>query len=378
MRDNEFSPVGLEFAPTAEEVSQPRAEFSVPGAEAQAPGGEFDQSAGQVRKEKKRGVSPLMLTAAAVTTAAVVLTGGSHTARYPTQPLSAEQGAYLEEVYQNLLDQNGERLAELSDDPMLEEIILEVMEPYAEMLNRRYGLDTMYNAENYFDIVYDPEEQVLCWVEDSEGARLDIYSNRCADEGVSGSGYVHTEFGVWPGHLFMDRNTDQEYWFSIGHDQEMQLKYWNMEAVKFDIVTAPNGERYGLVAEGRREYTGWHYFNDRPLPVKEITQGTGTYTWNGSEGYYETWLKDGTRIYYVRIDDVWQEAGAVEVRDGRVVMNDNLEVTQNDGYYWLTLRSDTVFIPEEYTSFAGSPFEEIVAGGNAESVEDFLNQRIYW
>lgn len=124
MMDHEFSSPRAEFSPPRQEFAPPRPEFTPPKGEQHAPGAEFAQSAA-VPEPKKRRVNPLMLTAAAVASSAIILTPVSVSVRPsgPSLQLDAAQRAYMSELSAALDTQDKDWLIELSHDPRTKELI---------------------------------------------------------------------------------------------------------------------------------------------------------------------------------------------------------------------------------------------------------------
>ncbi len=215
MRDNEFSAPGQEFSAPGREISRPGREWSAAPREIDRSGMEYGQKdVPAAAKKKRRRVQPAALTAAAVVTAALVLTPAhrpvypapgeiqpvypsaeistqpvSPTAEVSTQPfvplpeistlpdypvaeLSDTHRAFLDTVWTALESNDEDRAEELALDPLLREIVDDVVAPYAHQIEAEYGLDVArteyalngeivpYEVGGNFDVVYDG--QVLC------------------------------------------------------------------------------------------------------------------------------------------------------------------------------------------------------------------------
>lgn len=148
----EFFPTGREFSAASQEIQPPPPEITPAATEADRSGSEFHQSTGPDRKAEKkrrRGITPAMLTTAAVVTAAVIisplsapLTGNTgSTPVYPDLTLSARSAAYLDEVWDALPAGDPEQLLTLAGDERLRTLAVEEAAPYLETMERDYGLE---------------------------------------------------------------------------------------------------------------------------------------------------------------------------------------------------------------------------------------------
>lgn len=161
MRDNEFSNPGREYASSGREFSGPGREWASQPAETDRSGREYKQElipVKPVKKKRRRAFRPAALTAATLVTASIALGSVSlrppRGARYPTQELSAEHRAYLDTVWETMERSDLDALGELARDPALEDIVVNVVDPFLERVKREYnspdGLVTISNGHTAY------------------------------------------------------------------------------------------------------------------------------------------------------------------------------------------------------------------------------------
>ena len=151
MKDKEFSGGGREFSSPGQEFSNPGREWASQPPEADRSGREYRQESGPVKptKKKRRRLQPAMLTVAAVVTVAAVLTSAPAEPAYepPVWELSAEHRAYLDAVWENIEESDLDELERLARDPMLEDILVNAVDPIAEQFDLSVHRDICYNGE---------------------------------------------------------------------------------------------------------------------------------------------------------------------------------------------------------------------------------------
>ena len=386
---------GREMSPPREEFSCAGAEFASHGKEIVTGGGEFEQKTAPEERKRKRRISPLMMTAAAVATAAVVVSGVGQRGRdYPEWKLTAAQCAYLDEVWTELREQDGARLAELSAQPMVEEIYREVLLPYAEMLEREYGEDVIHGEEEgeyvSCSLSYNGES-ISC--EHGDGTKefwLHYERNAYREtDGTIAYDNTYVNFDMYDYESWGLNEPEKSYYFWSHYDNlEQRISDWEVEYEEGRIQTAPDGVRHWLTEWGSSErwYLSWHHTADgqMDLPVKHISEGEIIEEWvepeDGSDPYYERHLENGTVDCYVQVNGEWQHAGRIEVIDGVIQMNEQMKVEQNGEYYWITVTSEAALLPGYSPDEPYEPYTWNVAGGKAASAEEVLyhSDIYYW
>lgn len=144
MKDKEFSGGGREFSSPGREFSDPGREWASQTPELNRSGREYGQESVPAKPEKKRRrlFQPAALTAAALVAASIALGPVSPSpprTQYPVQQLSAEHRAYLDAVWENMEQADLDDLKELALDPTLEDIVVNVVDPFLERVRREYG-----------------------------------------------------------------------------------------------------------------------------------------------------------------------------------------------------------------------------------------------
>lgn len=145
MKDKEFSGGGREFSLPGQEFSNPGREWASQPEEMNRSGREYRQESAPAKPEQKRRrrvFRPAALTAATLVTASIVLGSFSLSpprAQYPVQQLSAEHRAYLDTVWENMEQADRDELKELAQDPTLEDIVVNVVDPFLERVREEYG-----------------------------------------------------------------------------------------------------------------------------------------------------------------------------------------------------------------------------------------------
>lgn len=145
MKDKEFSGGGREFNSPGQEFSNPGREWASQAPEINRSGREYNQKGAPAKPEKKkrrRVFQPAALTAATLVTASIALGSfslGPPRTQYPVQQLSAEHRAYLDAVWENMERSDLDELKELAQDPTLEDIVVNVVDPFLERVRREYG-----------------------------------------------------------------------------------------------------------------------------------------------------------------------------------------------------------------------------------------------
>ena len=332
MMDHEFSSPRAEFSPPRQEFAPPRPEFTPPKGEQHAPGAEFAQSPA-VPEPKKRRVNPLMLTAAAVASSAIILTPVSVRPSVPSLQLNADQRAYMSELSAALDAQDDEWLITLATDPRKEEL-----------------LSLLIAAEETYD---DHEETILFGYEETESDYIHLnasflydaaqgmaypYTSRPFNKDTTcfwlssivdgrnsyqGNTYSHTSFshitdGIsYTGSPYYVKKFSADFIYGEGYPY-----WWNIQDM---TLQWDKNAKYHIPIEGTSS-SFVRNDNGSDFPYSEINQltVTGTYAYDpeksednlpDSERYY---LENGTALWSSSRDGIQTDI-SFEVKNGQTI-----------------------------------------------------------
>jgi len=356
MKDQEFSRLREEFASTGREFSPPAREFTPPAQEYHKAGAEFSQSPAPVGK-KKKSVNPLMLTTAAVVTAAVVLGGVNAPVedKIPEWPLEAAHQEYLDECLSSLEAHDFDRLIELADDPRIHELLMDEFPAYKDLLDTKYGIDSWETHALYRNYGEDEAEY---WTNTRDSHFIYTGDSVCplASNDSYGStcdlSYTFASYNDFYTHINM---TDFQEWSSC----DEPYKGYSFTCEKY-----PNGSvswqfHDTLVQEVETEYGGdiktisgirIQYNNFSSGYTQEVLEGdfecVQVFVEDEScDPYLEPRLFNGTITYYHSDSLQTYEPIVIEVVDGYIQMNEYLSIEpiqmhEGGTGYMLTIRKD--------------------------------------
>ena len=333
MKDQEFSSPGREFAPPKPEFARPRAEFAPPGREHAPQGREFEQTSAPSARSKKRRISSLMLTAAAVTTAVVTVSGLGWDDD-PKFLLSMEQRAVMNTLTSSLKEMDIDRLIELTENPVLYELISETLTDFFREEAPDYpnhhiesyphangGTQTSIGTHFSYDGMYAG----LFSHEDLNYHHFD-YQTVCPS-GSDAPTNTHVRFSLdeLPDHH--DESPYQSYEFFLNRDETGVLGSWEYrDTIDRDLYVGTDltgTDHYQVVSTEGTEYYLSYYSSVLELTVKEgscLSVEGDPVTWEetGVEVFtnYETYLENGTVSTYRNNGDEWVLDNVVVVRDG--------------------------------------------------------------
>lgn len=330
MRDQEFSSPGREFAPPRAEFSRPRTEFAPPGREHTAQGREFEQTSASQAKAKKRRLSPLMLTAAAVTTAVVTISGFDND---PKLLLSMEERAALNDLTVALENMDIDRLAQLAEDPALYELVSETLIDFYKTEVPDAVNYSIYTAPTYSD-----GTQTSCSNHFSyDGTHAYVHHS----DRFNHMGFYYDMF--YPADSDVPETSsvsfDLESPYDIHRDDPYQFYSFHRYTNKDDGVVSWSYEDsicreifLGIASDGIRHYEGnvalegIRYDVSRSDSSFQMTVMEGSCLaiqedtpaeWENYEfAYYQNYLENGTVSTYYDYGDGWVLDNVVEIRDG--------------------------------------------------------------
>ncbi len=333
MREHEFSPAGQEFYAPADEFSRPGFEFCSPGKEFLHQGREFGQATAAAQKKRSRR-TPLQLVTAAVVSCVIVLSGVNETV-YPALQLSAGHKAYLDGIITAMDDRDTDTLLNLAADPMMHNLTIDVLNPYAEMLIDEYDarMDVLYH-DNQEGII--PEWYVACFPYVSLGYDGTVYrpKQKSADYlsiyyGKQDSNWTY----IWLAYEKEDGLIRFEETYGGTDDCD-----WNLFVENGDGTTV-----YSAFGNSM----GWTQHGD--IQNKSVLEGQ--FAEDTSDGRY--YLHNGTLTHYVKMDDEWKQVDVIEVINGYTRNKGNLRINQDNPDWWY-IELDVNISGLEYTSRLGS------------------------
>ena len=311
MMDHEFSSPRAEFSPPRQEFAPPRPEFTPPKGEQHAPGAEFAQSAA-VPEQKKRRVNPLMLTAAAVASSAIILTPVSVSVRPsgPSLQLNADQRAYMSELSAALDAHDKDWLIELAHDPRTMELI-EFFIAESETSGEDYGYyenipgsviygdgTINYDAPHYFSDFFYNEALGLAYPHSYSLTDEDTVSYSLSYSDNQQSPYDSPDYSI-----FFCRIADGKKTSSMPHqEQSLSASFYIGESMPIycriiDMTVRWDETSHISIPIEGTSHISLHYFDSsgRSSGEADNLTMTGTYAYDPEKG--EDYLPDSARYY---------------------------------------------------------------------------------
>ena len=331
----EFAPPREEFVPPKPEFAPPRDEFSPPQEEERTDGREHEQTTQPAeKKEKKRRINPLMVTAAAVTAAVVTVSGLTAVPEHPYvddpstrrvwHELEAQHYAYLEDLGGAMQAREIDIMKELAADERLRTLIEDDLLPFYEEIGRWDELvvqetaaeqvvvrtSTMQKEEMVNNDVWNPRVDERDWT---------LYLAYDPDTGAYQTVSIH----LIDGHSVDDTVNDHDsYYLHCSWNGDGIMDMWE---IYDDVCHHVPNESTGHVHLDRAKEI-YHITWDRQhsvYPRVTVKEGTCSHEWENKESEDDrlyTWLENGTVTVYQGVggymDSEWEIVRHVTVRDG--------------------------------------------------------------
>lgn len=343
MKNNEFSQPGEEFAPPRQEFSTLAQEFSSPGQENFLPGSEFHQTIRQTAQKKKRRVNPMMLTAAAVISAAIVL--GGHTSFPQPENFSAAYREYLDEIMEACVEGDDMALHQLATSSMADEFWDRCLEPYKEDLHSR-GFSTMV----YYDgteMTLAPQDGPALYFLHSESTQEELIQQDCLQ--------FYTEFTYYQNASQLSEGTQgAHYSGSYGSSSSGNSTAPYFITFHGELSLQQETAYYHLYYQQGtfRQYNGTGLLGDTPDVVRLENTLTGTFSHNSGDPETELslcYLEDGTWTMHFPSGDI-----DTTVSDGSIILHAFIELVPSEtpGLY----NGFTIYAPDRSSGTGwGSP-----------------------
>jgi len=369
MSQKEFSSGGSEYFPAGQEFSAPKQEFTRPApevipsaAETDQSGNEFRQSTGadKTAQNKRRRISPAMLTTAAVVTAAVAvlpLTSNHNMTPdrydYPTMELSAVGKAYLDEAWEVLRNGDVDRLAALGTDGRMLSFSENEVAPYVDMLEQTYGRpksdDAAVNNElytyrdDYHGAILYYDGQNAGWHKFEEENLLNFHYNAYVENEYPDDLYTNTLF------YFTESVEENAYYSSYANIYTGIANYYGPDEYKRNDHLVVNYEkgRYISIDPQINGYvldfgTIWNESWTTDPETGEMID----HDWVRAEGDFaltltygsdeegptaqvQTYLHDGSVIFFREYEDCQGEF-RLNVEDGILQLSDEIGLSYNE------------------------------------------------